>query len=116
MNNLILVLVTIVLPLVLILIGRIIIKACRNSSLVQLCKAITVKHPKTTFVLIGVVLFVLIIGTLSIVDILQREERESTSVKVDIDSYTELPAFDVTGLTDEEIEKYLEEYRKNAGK
>ena len=74
------------------------------------------KHSKLCTVMLLLILAVLIIGGLSIVDAVQKEQRDKNTYTVELHEYDEIPAFNVEGLTDEEIEKYLEEYRNNQKK
>lgn len=54
-----------------------------------------------------------IMGVLYVVDAVQREERNKNSILIEQSTYNgEIPAYNVEGLTEEEINYYLEQQRK----
>lgn len=59
-----------------------------------------------------VIVAVLIMGTLLIIDSIQKAKRESNSVEYKLtESDGQIKAYDVEGLSDEEISKWLEKER-----
>lgn len=59
-----------------------------------------------------IIVVVLIMGTLLIIDSIQRAKRESNSVEYKLtESDGQIKAYDVEGLSDEEISDWLERER-----
>lgn len=59
-----------------------------------------------------IVVTVLIMGTLLIIDSIQKSKRESNSVEYKLtESDGQIKAYDVEGLSDEEIANWLEQER-----
>lgn len=59
-----------------------------------------------------IVVAVLIMGTLLIIDSIQKSKRESNSVEYKLtESDGQIKAYDVEGLSDEEITNWLEQER-----
>lgn len=59
-----------------------------------------------------IIVAVLIMGTLLIIDSIQKAKRESNSVEYKLtESDGQIKAYDVEGLSDEEISKWLEKER-----
>lgn len=59
-----------------------------------------------------IIVAVLIMGTLLIIDSIQKAKRESNSVEYKLtESDGQIKAYDVEGLTDEEIANWLEQER-----
>lgn len=59
-----------------------------------------------------IVVAVLIMGTLLIIDSIQKSKRESNSVEYKLtESDGQIKAYDVEGLSDEEIANWLEQER-----
>lgn len=59
-----------------------------------------------------IIVVVLVMGTLLIIDSIQRAKRESNSVEYKLtESDGQIKAYDVEGLSDEEISDWLEKER-----
>lgn len=59
-----------------------------------------------------IVVVVLIMGTLLIIDSIQKSKRESNSIEYKLtESDGQIKAYDVEGLSDEEIANWLEQER-----
>jgi hypothetical protein len=71
-------------------------------------------HKNKTLIVVSSVFvtIVLIMGTLIVVDELQKEAREANSVSYELtEDDGEISAYNVEGLSDEEIEAWLESER-----
>lgn len=56
----------------------------------------------------------ILVGMLFIVDTIQKEKRLKSSNAVELTKDTgEIPSYDVSGMTDEEILEFIKELRKN---
>lgn len=74
------------------------------------------RNKNLSVLLVTLVSGTLLLGGLYVVDMIQKDTRNKNTCTVELHKYTNINAFDVEGLTSEEIDKYLEEYRENEGK
>lgn len=72
------------------------------------------KNKKVCKVALVLMYATIFIGALFIVDTIQKEKRLKSSNAVELTKDTgEIPSYDVSGMTDEEILEFIKELRKN---
>lgn len=71
-------------------------------------KYIYEKHPKLLSFAVILCIGVLVYGGLLIADTIQKEQRAETQYSLDLEKKEGIKAYDVEGLTDEEIDALLE--------